>query len=347
MKISIGMLAYNEAQRIDSTIRCVFAQTLLREPPEGAGVELVIVPNGCKDATAEIARASVARELAALGPGTRVTARVEELPKPGKSNAWNEYVHRLSDQSADLVFLLDSDITFNHERCLRMVLDKLLAHPEAHCAVGRPLKDAAFKEKKSLLDRLSLLASRSSADGPATIAGSMYVVRGPFIRRVWMPAGLLTEDGFIRAMIITDLFTRKDNPSRIVREERASQIFEAVRSPVGVFKHSKRLLVGARINACVYDKLWNLPAGEDAGSYCKRMQDADPDWLKNVVRERTGGRGWWVMQPGLLFKRLNALKYKPAVRAVLHAPVALAIFPFDLAVLIAANNAVRRGEFRW
>lgn len=351
MKISIGMLAYNEAARIGDTIRAVFAQTLLRSMPDRVmAIELVVVPNGCKDDTADVSRRAIEQELARLPEGvrSRVTARVEELAAPGKSNAWNEFVHRIARQDADAVLMLDSDIGFNHEHCFMMLLEKLEKSPEAWCVVGRPLKDIAFKRNKSLVDRISLLGSASTATGPATIAGSMYLIRGEIVRRIWMPVGLLTEDGFLRAMLITEFFTnRSERPDRIVREERASQIFEAVKSPKGLFKHARRLLVGARINACTYDKLWHLPAGEDAGTWAKRQQDANPNWLKDLVRERISGNGWWVMQRGLLMDRFNRVLRKPMPKKLLHLPVAIAAFPFDLAVLLSANRAVRRGEFRW
>jgi glycosyltransferase involved in cell wall biosynthesis len=347
MKISIGMLAYNEAQRIDTTIRCVFSQTLLRELSAGDELELVIVPNGCKDETASIARSAIARELTGLPAGHRVSARVEEVASAGKSNAWNVYVHTHARRDADFVMLLDSDITFNHDRALRMVLDKLLATPRAHAAVGRPLKDVAFKQHKSLVERISLAVSKTNEEGPATIAGSLYVVRGEVIRQVWMPPGLLTEDGFMRAMLITDLFKAQDNTDRIVREPAASQIYEAVTSPAGVIKHTRRLLVGARINACLYDKLWALPKDKHAGEYIRENIERDPHWLRSVVSERIAGKGWWVMQPGLLTKRLQNLRYKSWPKRLLHLPVALILFPFDAGVLISANNAVRRGEFRW
>lgn len=351
MKISIGMLAYNEAQRIGETIRCVFAQTLLRTPHESANavseIEFVVVPNGCKDRTAEAAREAIAKELAAVS-NSKVSARVEELAQAGKSNAWNEFVHRLSAKDADLVLMLDSDIAFNHEHCFRMLLEKIMGTPEAWCVVGRPLKDIAFKKDKSLLERVSLLTSSGTSGGPATIAGSMYLIRGEVVRRIWMPVGLLTEDGFLRAMLVSEFFTNKEqNYGRIVREERASQIFEAVTSAKGVFKHAKRLLVGARINACIYDRLWNLPAGEDAGDWSKRQTEVNPNWLKELVRERIAGKGWWVMQPGLVTDRIRRAMKKPGVKKWIHVPIAIVIWPYDLAVLLAANNAVRRGEFRW
>jgi len=350
MKISLGMPAYNESQRIAQTIRCVFAQTLFRSPPEHVdAVELVVVPNGCGDDTAEVAQGVIDELLPTLRHG-KVSARVEVVAQAGKSNAWNLYVHRFARQDADVVFLLDSDVLFTPDRCFEMLVEKLAASPDAYAVVGRPLKDIALKSRKSLFDRISLLGSAANDQQHPAIAGSLYAVRGEIIRRIWMPRGLLVEDGFVRAMLITNFFTNKDYGAqydRIVRVDDAHQVFEAVRSPVGIFKHSKRLLVGVRINACIYDQLWHLPEGEDAGSWAKRKNEENPDWLRQLVREKIKSLGFWVMPDGLVFRRFRELKGKSLVRAVRSFLLAVFAFPFETAVLWSANRAVRRGEFRW
>lgn len=350
MKISLGMLAYNESQRIASTIRCVFAQTLFQNPPAGVeAVELVIVPNGCTDCTAEAAQNALDELLPGLAHG-RVSARVEVLAQPGKSNAWNHYVHSFARQDADVVFLLDSDVLFTPDRCLEMLVEKLGVSPQAYAVVGRPLKDIALKERKSLFDRISLVGSAANEQQHAAIAGSLYAVRGEIIRRIWMPRGLLVEDGFVRSMLITNFFTNENYSAqydRVVRAEGAHQVFEAVRSPRGIFKHSKRLLVGVRINACIYDKLWHLPRGEDAGAWCHARNEENPDWLRDLVHEKVRSLGFWVMPDGLVFRRFRELRDKPLARAVRSLFLAMFAFPFETAVLWAANRAVRRGEFRW
>ena len=350
MKISLGMPAYNESQRIAQTIRCVFAQTLFRSPSTAVeSVELIVVPNGCTDDTAGVAQRVVAEELARLRD-PRVSARVEVLAQAGKSNAWNEYVHRFSAQDADVVFLLDSDVTFTPDRCFELLMVALAAAPRAHAAVGRPLKDIALKQHKSLADRVSLLGSSAGDQAHPAIAGSMYAVRGAVVRRIWMPRGLLVEDGFVRAMLITNFFTNPgyaNEYDRVTRAESAHQVFEAVRSPRGIFRHARRLLVGARINACIYDKLWHLPPGQDAGAWCRAMSDADPDWVRTLVNQKIATLGFWVMPRGLMFSRFANARAKhllPALRSLALAALAL---PFDAAVLCSANAAVRRGEFRW
>ncbi len=350
MKISLGMPAYNESQRIADTIRCVLAQSLFRDPPANIEcVELVIVPNGCTDATAEVAQNTLDEALPALTHG-KVSARVEVIAQAGKSNAWNHFVHSFSRQDADVVFLLDSDVLFTPDRCFEMLLEKLGESPQAHAVVGRPMKDIALKKRKSLFDRISLLGSAANDQDHPAIAGSLYAVRGEIIRRIWMPRGLLVEDGFVRAMLITNFFTNSNYSAqydRIVRADGAHQVFEAVRNPLGIFKHSRRLLVGVRINACIYDKLWHLPKGEDAGSWCQRRNEENPDWLRDLVREKIKSLGFWVMPDGLVFRRFRELREKPLARAIRSFFLAIFAFPFETAVLWSANRAVRRGEFRW
>ena len=63
MIVSIGMLARNEAARIAHTLRSLLQQSVFcadgRTLP-AAEWELIVVPNGCSDATAEAARAALA-----------------------------------------------------------------------------------------------------------------------------------------------------------------------------------------------------------------------------------------------------------------------------------------------
>ena len=63
MIVSVGMLAMNEAGRIANTLRSLFQQSVFAEArtlPD-AHWELIVVPNGCSDATAEVARTVLAQ----------------------------------------------------------------------------------------------------------------------------------------------------------------------------------------------------------------------------------------------------------------------------------------------
>ena len=56
MKISIGILAYNESESIGLTLQSLFEQSLFTDANCQTAIEIVVVPNGCSDNTAEVAR---------------------------------------------------------------------------------------------------------------------------------------------------------------------------------------------------------------------------------------------------------------------------------------------------
>jgi glycosyltransferase involved in cell wall biosynthesis len=52
-KVSLGILAHNEQARIPATLRSLESQSLFGSNHD---VEVVVVPNGCKDQTAAVTR---------------------------------------------------------------------------------------------------------------------------------------------------------------------------------------------------------------------------------------------------------------------------------------------------
>ena len=69
MIVSIGMLAYNEAAGIGKTISSLLAQSVFREASAAAQVsawEIVVVPNGCTDDTAQVAEVALRSGIAQL-----------------------------------------------------------------------------------------------------------------------------------------------------------------------------------------------------------------------------------------------------------------------------------------
>src|SRR5580692_3592205 len=85
-RVSIGILAHNEEPRIAKTLETLFSQDVF----EKYCIELVIVPNGCTDETAAVARRSVQEHQSVWS--IHGSARVEELAGAGKTNAWNKFV---------------------------------------------------------------------------------------------------------------------------------------------------------------------------------------------------------------------------------------------------------------
>lgn len=347
MKISIGIFAYNEEPRIGGTLASLRAQDLF-DPAcfPGHAVEIVVLPNGCRDRTAEVAAAAV-REHFTGRPA--VAARVENLTEAGKSRTWNTYVHRLADPAADILIFMDGDIQLVGASTLRQLVQALTDHPEANASVDVILKDIAFKTNLTAREKMSLAASELTRSGPPKLAGSLYAARGSVVRRFWMPVGLLVEDGYLKALLCTDGFTRPDTPSRLVRAENAAHTFEAVTDLRTLFKHEVRLLVGSAMNFILFEHLTaqvqatGRPGGELVGEWNER----EPGWFPKLVDEGLRAKGWWQAPTGFIALPLGQLKNLPPGRALKRLPAALLRVVFNLAAAVSANGQLRRRAFRW
>ena len=86
MYISIGILAHNESKVIRRMLCSLFAQSIFQGSDlQIEQVEVVVVPNGCSDDTAELAR----QTLQDLVPSQQASLswQVRELTTPGTSTA--------------------------------------------------------------------------------------------------------------------------------------------------------------------------------------------------------------------------------------------------------------------
>jgi glycosyltransferase involved in cell wall biosynthesis len=344
MKISIGIFAYNEAARIASTLESLRGQDLFGT--DGADIELIVLPNGCRDATAAVAEEALGRLFAQL-PG--VHARVENLPEPGKSRTWNRYVHDLADPAAGVLVFMDGDITLIGAATLRLLVEALAADPEAHASVDVILKDIAFKQDLTAREKMSLAASELTRCGPPKLAGSFYAVRGAVARGIWMPVGLLVEDGFLKAMLCTDNFTGPDTPSRLVRADGAAHTFEAVTDLRTLFKHEVRLLVGSAMNFILFEELTRQVAatGRDAGALVGEWNCADAGWPAALIDERLSARRGFLAPTGFILLPFRQLNHLPVSRALRRLPSAFLRAGFNLAAAVAAHGQLKRRAFRW
>ena len=348
MIISIGILAWNEAEVIGATLRSLFEQSLLRELAGSAHrLEVVVVPNGCSDSTEQVAAAALAAGAADL-PAGRFSWRVQPLTEPGKANAWNHFVHRFSDPAADYVFLMDADIRLTHPDTLKNMLQALERDAHAGVATDLPQKHVLFKKRKSLFDRLSLGVGQMTQAAPAQLTGQLFCARGPLLRRIYMPPGLIVEDGFVKHMVCTDMFTAPADNRRVVRAPEASHVFESYTRVGDVFNNQVRQQVAHAIYAYLRDYLTaRVAAGEgDAGQIVAANNARDPDWYGALIRERVRQGGRWAMYPGAFGVRFRRLRNLPRPQAALKLPVAVAAFLMDVVILVAANRRLRSGRLK-
>lgn len=345
MIISIGILAWNEAECIGGTLRSLLAQSLIRElVPEGdRQVELIVVPNGCTDGTAAEAAAALEQGAGAL-PNDAFSWRVEDVAEPGKVNAWNLFVHRFSNPRADCVFLIDADIRLDHPDTLKNMVRTLESDPRAAASTDLPRKHIAAKARKSLSDRISLAVSGMTQAAPGQLTGQLYCARGPLLRRIHMPLGLLVEDGFLKQMLCTDLMTKPRDDRRVVRAPDASHVFEAYTGVKDVFYNQRRQQIGHAVYTYLRDYLRERVGEKDAGRIIAEANARDPDWFRALIRDRAGQGGWWVMYPGAFSVRWRRLRNLSPLQAVFRFPAAAAAFLMDVVVLAAANHRLRSGR---
>jgi glycosyltransferase involved in cell wall biosynthesis len=349
MIVSIGMLAYNEADVIATTIRSLLAQSAFHDKASSTGVdewEIVVVPNGCSDDTAGVADRALRDALAQLS-GVTVRHAVRVLTKPGKSNAWNHYVHELSRADADVIVMVDTDIEFGHADTLVNCLTELRTNPLARAVVDAPLKGLHKKANLTLIEQLSLRASDPSLEKTVGLSGQFYCARAETLRQVWMPVGLSGEDGFLKGMLVTDFFRDEPDPRRIVRASAASHYYEGLTDLKSIFRHELRMVIGTCLN-CYF--MWDFlkfatdPTGPGAGHLIRAQLSHDPAWYRRTIENQVRNRGWWVLPRDMAFRRFSRLRGAGWRKAVARLPDALVGTLDDIPVFLVANHKLKQGS---
>jgi glycosyltransferase involved in cell wall biosynthesis len=349
MIVSIGMLAYNEAGDIAKTIASLLAQSVFHAGASAATVsewEIVVVPNGCIDDTARVADEALQAGLAAL-TGVRVAHSIRVLTQGGKSNAWNHYIHELSRRDADAIVMMDADIEFGHVDTILNCLAELRSNAHAQVVVDLPLKDFVKKPKLSWIERISMRTSNAKPTGSVAISGQFYCAAAETLRQIWMPIGLSGEDGFLRSMVITDLFRREADVRRVARVANASHYYEGLADLRGIFHHELRMVIGTALN-CYFT--WDFllfatePNGPGAGVLIRDRLAADPDWYRRLIENQIRNHGWFVLPRGMLWRRFASLRGIGWRRILRRLPLALAGTLLDIPVFWAANRRLRSGR---
>ena len=337
MKITIGILAYNEADSIPRILHSLSQQSLFQDNNKDRIVEVIVVPNGCSDRTAEVARNVL--------HSAEFPWQVCEVEEAGKSNAWNLFIHQFSASDTDFFFLMDADITPFTDDTLEKMVDVLIQNSEYWVSLDRLIKDVELKENKNLLEKLSVAVSKSSNEGQLYICGQLYCARASALRNIWMPAGLPVEDGFLTQMIISENFTIK-NPTfekRIVRVNEASHVFEAYTNPIELINHEVRVVVGIVINIFLTN-YFNRKCNEQltAGILIAKMNQENHLWLDDFVQNTIAKKSWWVIPISLVFRRYRSLQNHSLLKAFLRIPIATLAFIVDSSVFIRANSKLHR-----
>lgn len=347
--ITIGVLAYNEEKRIARTLESLLQQSVfagLRTDTQH--IEIVVVPNGCTDRTAEIAAATLDEALTLIGDPS-IKARVESLPQPGKSNAWNELVHAIADPGTDVFVMIDADIEFGDPETIQNAIDCLLEHPTAQVVVDLPLNDLTRKNNPKIIERLLARSSWMKFDGQPAIAGSFYCASGARLRDIWMPVGLSGEDGFLYSMVLTDCFRKPPDHATVVRAVNASHYYEGLSDIRSIVRHEVRLAIGTVLNIylCWYVLAFlTNPDGPGAGHLIQKLNKESDDWYPRLLKTQIASRGFWVLPNGMFLgafnRRFRWWRDRKFGAMIVELPLRCAAVGVDLVVLWIANRKLRK-----
>ena len=330
VRIDIGLFAHNEAAGIADMLRGLMAQDIFDAPDFSARV--LVLANGCTDATVAIAQSE-------CGPTTTVV----DLPAAGKSRTWNRFVHGFAREDAHFLIFMDADIAFSTHDTLRRLVQHLLTRPDLWVINSQPIKDIiALPSGLSTIDKVIAAASGGLDDWKTAICGQLYAMPAARARAFHLPIGLPVEDGFLRAMVLTDALTREEDFSKIDGAAGISHIFASERSIVGLINHQTRIVIGSAINAVCFAQLRNLPVDQRHAKL--RLVAQDDDWVGGVISHNLPKWSYGFVPVHFLVKRVAVLMANPKrllqPRQVL---IVIAGFGFDAIVYLRAQVAMARG----
>ena len=356
--VSIGILAWNEEEAVEATLRSLAQQIIFNELGQrGLGAEVLLVANGCTDRTAEVARTLLEGTSVVLANTPRspipemihVGGRVVEIAERGKNNAWNLFVHSLSTKDAACLFLMDADIVIRGDETLWNMYRALEDCPQASVAVDEPVKDILLKSRRSVMERISLATSGMTRTSSAQLTGQLYAIRASVARNIFLPRDLAAcEDGFIKSLVCTDFLTTDSRPDRVVLAKGAAHVFQSYRRPGDVLRNQKRQMIGQTLVHLLVDRhLKELPRDErlHLASTLRTKEGADPDWLKKLTAQHLGNtKYFWRLFPNLLRFRYERWRALPPIQRLTHGPAALAGFAITLLASFQAFRFLKRGS---
>jgi glycosyltransferase involved in cell wall biosynthesis len=348
MKISIGIMLWNEEETIEMTIDSIFEQTLFKEYKSGIEcVEVVALANGCTDKSIPRAKDAFVRNLDKCDL-PYVEARVEELPK-GRSPAWNWFVHERTSSDTTYLIFMDADIIINNDNAMWSMVEGLensAYHPVAG-ALG--IKDVDLKDRKTILQQLTSAFTRMEHDARHFyMCGGLYCGRVNFFRQIEFPKGFVCgDDGFIATMAITNFMTTNYEFDRILHPKDATFIFEAYNTIPRLFKQHRRRLVGATVGTFIKDYVRSKQTNgqPDAGTIIRTASKQNPLWLEEFCRERITNAGFWVVRPGWIFYGITQLRRLGWWKKIARLPLVLAGMVWKFPVAVSANWLLRSGQY--
>jgi hypothetical protein len=304
--VDVAVFAHQEESTVPNAIGDLARQSVLRDP--AIDLRIWILPNGCRDRTAEAARNAVER----LPPDDAARFTVLDLPKPGKSRTINAFMHEISRPEADIFICMDADVRLVEQTTLSDMVSALATRPQLRIFTGRPVKDIVHhKVRTGPVERLIAAGSEQLTDYRTSLAGGLYAIRAEAARRVHLPIGLPVEDGFLRAMVVTDFLSGPEHLERIDGDPRVFFIYESIRTIPALIRHQTRIVVGSAINAMLFARIRRLTRTSAEAEDLLREAARDETWLSAALKEDLPRAPFGYVPFHFLTKRIE--RFKPEI----------------------------------
>lgn len=306
VRLDIGILAHNEERDLPDMLDDLCQQTLLADP--SVDIQIYLLANGCSDSTVVVAQAEIDRMPADIASRFEVIDRAE----PGKSRTMNWFLRECLRREADLVMFVDSDIRLPVSSSMAHMVSEIRSRPELFVFTSRPVKDVVYN--KTPLDpvgRLIAAGREGLTDYRRSIAGSLFVLRAEFARRLYIPAGLPVEDGFIRGMILTEFLSQPEDFTRIDGHHDVFHLYESVLTPGALVRHQTRIVLGSAVNAAMYKRMRRVaPSAPQAIALLKEASENE-SWLSQMLKEELPEAPYGYIPFRFLTKRLTVFRNRP------------------------------------
>ena len=351
LKISVGVVAWNEESSIALALESILKQSVFRSAKKlECETELIVIANGCTDRTVEVTEDFFKKARGEFPEGGSVRLRVEVVPEAGFANAWNLLAHTYSRPDADFIYFVNADIVINQADAFELMLRGMQKDYVMRVVSPVGHKHIEAAKCKTLSDRLNLAVTRfTESNQTGQVRGHCFCARAAAMRTVWLPKRFPgAVDGCFKRMIVNDMAAAQDNPARIGLAQNASYTFEAYRSFRDIYHRRVRLFVGQTFIETLMRHLKTMRVEQpklNMTAYLRARDEADPSWLHRLVQLNIHVKGLFATMPSPwfrfrfwrnpkigLFKKFGML------------PAAIVAFLFDIPVFLSAAWRLKTGR---
>ena len=335
--VDIAIFAHNEAPRIATLIADLARQDIFGD--QACDLRILILANGCTDGTAATSR----HAIAGLDRVVAATFTVIDLPQGGKSRTGHRFIHEFSRPAADLLGFMDADIRLPRPDTLRRIVETMQTRPELKVFTSRPVKDLAHdRPPKGLVARLIASGGGGLTNWRTSVCGQLFVLRGDMARRIGLPIGLPVEDGFIRAMTLTDLLSAPQDLSRIDGDPEIFHIYESIQNLRELLHHQTRIVIGSAINAAIFQHIRKVAPTEPEAHRVLMQAGKDETWLTSLLRQELPRKPYGYVPFSFLTKRFHVYRSREK-KGLRETAILIVGLGMDAVVWVMASLKMRAG----